>query len=79
MASARRNSASDRSDGVASRQPGKASAAACIAASMSAAPDSGAVAYSWPVAGLTTPLVRPSDASTRRPLTKFWNACMARF
>ena len=37
MASAMRNRASERSDGVASRQSAKASAAACIAASTSAA------------------------------------------
>ena len=42
-ASAMRNRASDRSDGVESRQPSKASAAACIAASTSAPDDSGAV------------------------------------
>ena len=42
-ASAMRNSASDRSDGVASRQPRNASAAACMAASTSAPDDSGAV------------------------------------
>ena len=44
-ASAMRNSASERSAGVASRQPSNAAAAACIAASTSAADDSGAVAY----------------------------------
>lgn len=56
-----------RSAGVVSRQPGKASAAAAIAASTSACPDSGAVAYASPVAGLTTSVVRPSAASRNSP------------
>jgi len=70
MASAMRKSASERSFGVESRQVSKASDAAFIAASTSAAPDSGAVAYCSPVAGLTTPRVRPSAASMYLPLMK---------
>ena len=48
-ASAIRNSASDRSEGVVSRQSSNAVAAASIAASTSAGPDSGASAYCSPV------------------------------
>ena len=76
MASAMRNRASERCDGVVSRQPGKASAAAAIAASTSAWPDSGAVAYFSPVTGLMTSSVCPSVASTGLPLTKLENAFM---
>ena len=76
-ASAMRNSASERSEGVASRQPSNASAATCMAASTSAAPDKAAVAYCSPVVGSTTAEVRPSAAGTERPPMKFWNSCMA--
>src|SRR4051812_47062816 len=76
-ASAMRNSASERSLGVVSRQTSKAEAAARIAASMSPAEDSGAVPYTAPVTGLTTSVVRPSAASTCSPSTKLWNALMA--
>ena len=76
IASAIRMSASDRSDGVVSRQPSNAAAAACIAASTSAGPDSAASAYCSPVDGSITALVRPSFASTHAPLTKFLNAFM---
>ncbi|CAM5660864.1 hypothetical protein SALBM217S_01497 [Streptomyces griseoloalbus] len=38
-----------------------------LAASTSACPDSGAVAYASPVAGLTTSVVRPSAASRNSP------------
>ena len=50
-ASAMRNRASERSDGVESRHDSNAAAAACIAASTSAGPDSGASAYTSPVTG----------------------------
>jgi hypothetical protein len=70
-ASAMRISASDRSEGVVSRHDSNAAAAACMAASTSAGPDSGAVAYSSPVTGSMTGLVRPSAASTYFPSTKF--------
>ena len=76
MASAMRNRARERWDGVVSRHPGKASAAAVIAASTSADPESGAVAYFSPVTGLTTSSVCPSAASTDLPLTKLENAFM---
>ncbi len=64
--------ASERSPGVASRQPGNAALAAAIAWSMSAAPLNGAVAYAAPVTGLITSVVAPSAESTNSPLTKFW-------
>ena len=64
-ASAMRNSAScARSAWCRASVSNAADAAAVMAASMSAAPDSGAVAYCSPVAGLTTSVVRPSAAST---------------
>lgn len=66
-ASAIFSSAFWRSEGVVSRQPGKAAAAAAMAASTSAWPESGAVAYTSPVAGLTTSVVRPSAASLNSP------------
>ena len=75
-ASAMRNSASERSAGVASRQPSNAAAAARIAASTSAGDDRGAVPYTVPVDGSTTSVVCPPSASTRAPLTKFENAFM---
>ena len=56
-----------RSAGVVSRQAGKAAAAAAMAASTSAWPESGEVAYASPVAGLTTSMVRPSAASRNSP------------
>ena len=77
IASAIRNSASERSDGVLSRQSSNAVAAACIARSTSAGPDNVASAYCSPVAGLITGDVRPSLASTHSPLTKFLKAFMA--
>ena len=71
MASAIRKRASERSFGVESRHPSNAAAAAFIAVSTSVADDSGAVAYCSPVAGFTTPSVRPSAASTYLPSMKF--------
>ena len=64
IASAIRISAFCRSLGVASRQPSKAAAAADMAASTSAAVDTGAGAKTWPVLGLTSSAVRPSTVST---------------
>src|SRR5215472_15314572 len=52
-----------RSDGVASRQVSNASAAAANAASTSAFPDKGAVAYASPVLGLTTSARLSNDKS----------------
>jgi alanine dehydrogenase len=70
-ASAMRNSARERSDGVVSRHCSKAAAAARMAASTSAAPDGAAVGVLLPVTGLTTGVVEPSAASTHSPLMKF--------
>ena len=78
MASAMRNSASERSDGVESRHVSNAVAAACMAWSTSSARDSGAVAYSSPVTGSITGVVAPSAAGTRLPLMKFEKASMVR-
>src|SRR3954447_5643006 len=77
-ASAKRKSISERSLGVLSRYVSYAAEAAFIALSMSASPDSAAVAYCSPVAGLTMAVVRPSAASTYWPLMKFLNAFMRR-
>lgn len=52
-----------RADGVASRQTGKAAAAAAIAASTSVAPDRGEDAYTSPVTGSVTSRRRPSATS----------------
>ena len=71
MASAMRKRARLRSDGVASRHCGKASAAACMAASTSAGPDSGASRYSCPVLGSTSTVVAPSLVGMYSPPTKF--------
>ena len=64
MASAMRNSARLRSDGVASRQPGKAAAALATAASTSSAPDTGASRLTSPVLGSTRSAVAPDAVST---------------
>ena len=66
-----RNRARLRSDGVASRHPGKAAAAAAMAASTSSAPDTGASRYSSPVLGSTSMDVAPSAVATYFPPTKF--------
>ena len=73
MASAIFSSARWRSDGVESRQPGKASLAAFIALSISAALDLGAVANASPVEGLMSVVVSPDAPSTDCPLMKFCN------
>ena len=78
MASAMRNSASERSDGVVSRHVSNAVAAACMARSTSARPDSGAVAYCSPSRGRSPAWSAPSAASTRLPLMKFEKAFMVR-
>ena len=59
-----------RSDGVVSRHDSKAVAAAPIAASTSAAPETGAVANVRPVVGSIRSAEPPSFVSTNSPLTK---------
>ena len=71
MASAILSSARWRSEGVESRHPGKASLAAFIALSISAAFDLGAVAKATPVDGLISVVVSPDAPSTDLPLMKF--------
>ena len=74
IASAMRISAFCRSLGVLSRQPSKAVAAARMAASTSAAEETGACANTSPVVGSTRSLVRPSAAATCSPATKLRRA-----
>src|SRR5215469_7389375 len=69
-ASANRNIARLRSDGVASRHDSNAVAAACSASSTSAVDDTGACAYASPVLGSTTSLYLPSRGSVYLPFTK---------
>src|SRR5512132_1387378 len=71
IASAIRSNARCRSLGVVSRQVSKALAAALAARSTSAASDTGAVAKTSPVAGLTRSDVRPEAGSTHSLLMKF--------
>ena len=73
MASAIFNNARWRSDGVESRQIGKASLAAFIALSISAAFELGAVANACPVEGFMSVVVSPDALSTTFPLMKFCN------
>ena len=73
MASAIFNKARWRSDGVESRHPVKAFAAAVIALSTSAALEFGAVAKACPVAGFMRVVVAPEVESTNLPFTKFCN------
>ena len=70
IASAIRSSARWRSLGVESRHVSNAVAADWNAASMSAWPDTGALANTSPVVGSTSSAVRPSAAATRAPLMK---------
>ncbi len=63
IASAIRSSARLRSAGVASRQPGNASAAELTAASTSASPEIGAVANTSPVLGSIKSARRSKDKS----------------
>ena len=72
-ASAMRNSARLRSEGVASRHAGKADAAARNARSTSTASETGASANTSPVDGSISSAVRPSLLSTYSPSTKFLN------
>ena len=65
--SAHRRSNPARATGLVSRQPGKASAAARTAASMSAAPLRGTRPSRSPVAGLMTSIVWPLAAGTHSP------------
>ena len=58
---------------MASRQPGKAAAAALSAASTSASFEFGAVAKTFPVAGFTNSVVLPDLESTNFPFTKFFS------
>src|SRR5450631_689405 len=70
-ASAIRNKARLLTDGLASRQPGKAAAAAPMAVSTSLAPDTGDSRYSSPVLGSTSRAAAPSFVATYVPPTKF--------
>ena len=63
-----------RVDGVASRHPGNAAAAAFSAASTSASFEFGAVAKTFPVAGFTNSVVLPDLESTDFPFIKFCSA-----
>ncbi len=76
MASAIRNMASERSDGVESRQLERRGRRLHGLVDVGSARDSGAVAYSSPVTGSITGVVAPSAAGTRLPLTKFEKASM---
>src|SRR5262249_38291592 len=72
-ASAILRSARWRSDGVVSRHVSKAAAAASIAESTSAGPETGALVYASPVVGSIRSAYEPSFVSTYSPLTKLRN------
>ena len=69
IASATFSSSRWRSEGVVSRQAGKASAAARMAASTSSASETGACAITCSVTGSMIWLVRPDTVSTGLPPT----------
>ena len=76
--SAIRSSARLRSDGVASRQPSKATAAEDTAASTSTSRDSGAVAKTSPVAGLISSARLSNEVSVHCPPMKLRNSSTTR-